>query len=57
MLSGFIPLTAGFWAWMFLVDPYFRQPFFILIALGNIGVAAAGMFEYRRQPPYQPGGA
>jgi hypothetical protein len=53
MLSGFIPLTVGFWAWMFLIDPYFRQPFLILVALGNVGMAIAGMLEYRHQPPYQ----
>jgi hypothetical protein len=53
LLSGFIPLTVGFWAWMFLIDPYFRAPFFILVALGNIGMAIAGILEYLRQPPYR----
>lgn len=57
LLSGFIPLTVGFWAWMFLIDPYFRAPFFMLVALGNVGMAVAGILEYRRQPPYRSGAA
>jgi NADH:ubiquinone oxidoreductase subunit 2 (subunit N) len=53
-ICGFIPLTVGFWAWMFLIDPYFHEPFFLLVALGNVGISVAGIFEYLKQPPYQP---
>jgi hypothetical protein len=54
MLSGFIPLSVGFWLWMVLIDPYFRQPFFYLVAIGNTGIAVAGIFEFLRLPAYQP---
>ena len=54
MLVGFVLLSGGFWVWMFLVDGYFRQPFFLLIAAGNLGVCVAGILWYVRLPPYHP---
>jgi len=54
LLWGFVPLTLGFWGWMFLSDAYFRQPMFWLIAAGNIGISAAGLVEFNRQPAYRP---
>ncbi|HKY91538.1 MAG TPA: hypothetical protein VJM11_10885 [Nevskiaceae bacterium] len=52
MLIGFVLLSAGFWAWMFLSDPYFLQPFFWLVAAGNIAMSVAGVLEFRRLKPY-----
>jgi uncharacterized membrane protein YhaH (DUF805 family) len=55
LIWGFVPLTVGFWAWMFLSDAYFRLPMFWLIAIGNIGVSIAGILEFNRQPHYLAG--
>lgn len=52
MLVGFVFLSAGFWIWMSLSDPYFRQPFFWLIAAGNVAMSVAGVLEFRRLKPY-----
>jgi len=54
MLYGFVLLTIGFWIWMLLSDAYFQEPFFWLIAIGNIGISIAGIVEFRRQPVYSP---
>jgi hypothetical protein len=53
MLIGFVLLTVGFWLWMFLIDPYFREPFFWLIALGNIGISIATIGYFQRLPEYR----
>ncbi len=55
MLIGFVLLCTGFWVWMFLSDAYFRQPFFWLIAAGNVGICLASISEFRRLPEYRPG--
>jgi hypothetical protein len=57
MLWGFVLLTGGFWAWMFASDAYFRQPFFWLVALGNVAISVASIREFARLPPYVPGTA
>ena len=54
MLVGYVFLAAGFWIWMFLSDPYFLQPFFLAIALGNVAMTVAGVAEFRRLKPYAP---
>ncbi len=54
MITGFIPLTAGFWLWMFLSDPYFLKPFFWLIAIGNVGISVAGLRCFLKLPVYAP---
>lgn len=54
MLIGFVLLTGGFWAWMFASDAYFRQPFFWLVAVGNIAISLASIQEFERLPPYDP---
>lgn len=54
MLVGFVLLCAGFWIWMALSDAYFRQPFFLLVAIGNLAICAAGILEFRRLPEYIP---
>jgi len=57
MLAGFVLLTVGFWAWMFLSDAYFRLPFFWLAALGNVGISLQSLWEFERLPPYPAGRA
>jgi hypothetical protein len=52
MLIGFVLLTIGFWAWMFLIDPYFREPFFWLIALGDVGFSLATISFFLKMPEY-----
>lgn len=52
MLVGFVFLTAGFWLWMFLSDPYFHQPFFWVVAAGNVAMSVAGVAVFRRLRPY-----
>lgn len=54
MLVGYTFLCSGFWLWMFLIDPYFREPFIVLIALGSTGVAVAGVWVFRGLPDYVP---
>ncbi|WP_428312944.1 hypothetical protein [Hydrocarboniphaga sp.] len=54
LLTGFVLLTTGFWAWMFLSDPYFLQPFYWLVATGNIGISVAALFYFRTLPEYRP---
>lgn len=54
MLVGYVLLSTGFWTWMFLIDPYFRLPFFWMIAIGNIAVAVAGIVVFRKLPAYSP---
>lgn len=54
MLVGYLLLCTGFWLWMFLIDPYFRSPFFWLVALGSIGMAVAGIRVFGRLPEYVP---
>jgi hypothetical protein len=56
MLYGFLLLTIGFWIWMFLSDAYFQEPFFWLIAMGNIVISFAGIVEFLRQPALPPAG-
>jgi len=55
LLWGFVPLTIGFWAWMFLSDAYFRLPMFWLIAAGNIGLSFRALITFARLPAYGPG--
>jgi hypothetical protein len=52
MLTGFVLLIIGFWGWMFLSDAYFLQPFFIMVALGNLGMAIAGIKVFQSLPAY-----
>ncbi len=52
MVWGFVILDVGFWAWMLLIDPYFRQPMFALVAIGNVGIAVAGLREFYRLPAW-----
>lgn len=54
MLIGYVFLCTGFWLWMFLIDPYFRQPFIWMIALGSTGVAVAGVWVFKGLPEYSP---
>jgi hypothetical protein len=54
MLTGFVLLIIGFWGWMFLSDGYFLQPFFIMVAAGNLGMAIAGIKVYQNLPAYAP---
>ena len=54
MLVGFVLLSVGFWIWMFLSDEYFLQPFFWMIAIGNVGICLASITEFKRLPEYQP---
>lgn len=54
MLVGFVLLSAGFWVWMFLSDAYFQQPFFWLIAIGNLAICWASITEYQRLPAAEP---
>jgi len=56
MLLGFVFLTVGFWVWMFLSAAYFRQPFFWLVALGNVGISLQTIREFEALPPYLPEG-
>jgi len=53
MLIGFVLLTAGFWVWMFLSDPYFLKPQFWLIAIGNCGISIAAIPYFLRLPEYR----
>ncbi len=55
MLIGFVFLTLGFWIWMLLSDPYFLQPFFWLVALGNLGICVAGIVWFLKLPAFQTG--
>jgi hypothetical protein len=37
-----------------LSDAYFLQPFFIIVALGNLGMAVAGIKVFQSLPAYTP---
>ena len=50
MLYGFVLLVIGFWGWMFLSDAYFLQPFFLMVAAGNLGFCIAGIIVYQGMP-------
>ena len=52
MLYGFVLLVIGFWGWMFLSDAYFLQPFFLMVAAGNLGFCIAGIIVYQGMPAY-----
>ncbi|MGQ0701038.1 MAG: hypothetical protein ACT4PZ_22700 [Panacagrimonas sp.] len=39
---------------MFLIDPFFRQPFIWMIALRSAAVAVSGAFVFRVLPAYSP---
>ena len=54
MLVGYVFLCAGFWLWMLQIDPFFRSPFILMIALGSTGMAVAGVFVFRKLPEYRP---
>lgn len=52
MLWGYVLLCAGFWLWMFLIDPYFRLPFMWMIAIGSTAIAVAGVVVFKKLPAY-----
>ena len=53
-IGGVVLLSATFWPWLFLVDPYFLQPMIIVTAIGNVAMGVACYLYWRTLPEYGP---
>lgn len=51
MLTGYVLLAVGFYPWVFIVEPYFREPVFVALGFANIGVSLVPLWLYHRLPP------
>jgi hypothetical protein len=52
-LGGTILVAAGFWPWLFVIEPYFRQPMFFIIAFGNVAMGFVCLWYWRTLPEYK----
>jgi len=50
MLSGFVLLAVGFYPWVWMVEPYFRQPLYVALGVANILVSFIPLWIYARLP-------
>lgn len=51
-VGGVALLIFTAWPWMFIIEPYFRQPMIAVVALADMAVAAACVFYYLKLPEY-----
>jgi hypothetical protein len=56
MLTGFILLSAGFYPWVYFVDPLFQSPVYLAFGAANILVSLIPLWLYFKLPEYQRSG-
>ena len=53
-IGGVVLLSAAFWPWLFLVEPYFLQPMIVVVAILNVAMGVACYRYWRSLPEYRP---
>lgn len=53
-LIGITLVPCGTWWWLYLSDPYFRQPVIVMVAIGSIAMGLAGIRYFLSLPAYDP---
>jgi hypothetical protein len=53
-IGGVLLLSAAFWPWLFLIEPYFLQPMIVIVALVNVAMGAACYRYWLSLPEYGP---
>lgn len=51
-IGGVLLLSAAFWPWMFLIEPYFLQPMIVVAAILNVAMGVACYRYWRSLPEY-----
>jgi hypothetical protein len=53
-IGGVLLLSAAFWPWLFLIEPYFLQPMIVIVALVNVAMGVACYRYWLSLPEYRP---
>lgn len=52
-IGGVILLSAAFWPWLFLIEPYFLQPVIVVIAILNVTMGIVCLWYWSTLPQFK----